>query len=328
MVVYTPSEDPRYAFAIGRVRSREARMMNRQQFDRLLEARTESQMLSNLVDTPYSETRAEDIENMLMRAASEEETFFYRYLENERILDFFKASDRASNLKFALKRKYGGELDDSLFISDALPSMETLARYLEGESVTIPDWMGDAAGKVVAANIDSLDPSLIDIIVDVALVDHQHAVSKGYSFLEMLLSLRVDFTNLLTFLRLKVSGEEVDEISRSFLPYGSMSIERFRALADLGWDSLPREIKKIAIFNKLEEGIKELPDSFLLLEREIKEEELSYLLSTRRLVFGYEPLVGYSLLKREERRNIQRVVTGVRYGLEKETIRKSIAWFD
>ncbi len=328
MVGYTPSEDPRYAFVIGRVRSREARMLNRQQFDRLLEARTESQMLSNLADTPYSETRAEDIETMLMRAASEEEAFFYRYLENERILDFFKAPDRASNLKFALRRKYRGEVEDSLFISDAPSSMEVLARYLEGESVIVPDWMRAAAGKVVAANIEKIDPSSIDVIVDSALIMHQHTLSEGSSFLEKLLSLRVDFANLLAFLRIKVSGEEGDEFSKTFLPYGTISIARFNSWSQLGWDSLPREVKKTEIFKKLEEGLKELPDSFLLLEREIKEEELSYLLSTRRLVFGYEPLVGYSLLKREERRNIQRVATGLRYGLEKETIRKSIAWFD
>jgi V/A-type H+-transporting ATPase subunit C len=328
MVGYIPSEDPRYAFAIGRVRSREARMLNRQQFDRLLEARNESQMLSNLADTVYSETRAEDIDAMLARAAAEEEAFFYRYLEDETILDFFKASDQASNLKFSLRRKYGADVEDSLFISDASPSMNALAAYLEGEAAIIPDWMRDSLGKAVAANIENLDPSSIDLIVDAALIEHQHAVSGGYSFLEKLLSLRVDFTNLLTFLRIKVAGEEGDEFSRYFLPYGSVPILRFKAWTDPGWDSLPREIKKIEIFKKFEDGIKELPDSFLLLERETKEEELSYFLSARRLVFGYEPLVGYSLLKREERRNIQKVAAGIRYGLEKETIRKSIAWFD
>lgn len=328
MIAYTPSEDPRYGFAVGRVRSREARILSRQQFERLSESRSEDQIISSLADTPYSETRADDVDTMLGRAEAEEEAFFLRYLEEEDIRDFFNAPNLASNLKLALRRLYGAEIDDSLFVPKGSPSIEVFKKMLEGESVSAPLWLKDAAGEAVAANIRNVDAFSIDVIIDNALVEHLYLVSKGYSFLRAILVHQVDSTNLLTFLRLRFSEGEWDVFEKGFLPYGAVKIERFKILWEQGRDGISSSVLKIDSYKSFSEGLKAVSESFLLLEKQIKESELLLLLSTRRLTFGYEPLVGYALIKREERKNIARVATGLRYGLEKETVRNSIAWFD
>jgi len=328
MVAYTPSEDPRYAFAIGRVRSREAQMLTRSFLDRLIDSKNENQIISALADTPYGDTRAEDTDTMLSRAAMEEETFFRRYLEEEPILEFFLAPDLVSNLKFALRRYYGAQIADEVFISEGSPSAEEFSRFIEGEASEVPDWLAEPTGKVIAANYEELDPASIDLILDRAIIERQHLMSKGYSFLTALLSLQVDFTNLLTFLRLKVAEEEWEEFLRYFLPYGAVALDRFKAWWDAGKEGWVNEILQLDQYAHLGDGLRGVPESFLLLERRMKERELEFLLSARRLTFGYEPLVGYALTKREERSNIRRVVTGLRYRLEALTVRKSIAWFD
>lgn len=334
MVAYTPSEDTRYAFAVGRVRSREAKMLTRQQLERLAESRDENQIISSLADTPYGEVRAEDLETMLSGAAVEEEVFFRRYLEEEKIRDFFTAPVLVSNLKFALRRYYGGELDDRLFqtggwpSAEGSPSIEEFARLLEGESTTIPEWLSQAAGEVVAANLEALDPAIIDIVLDRALIKHQYEAAKGYSFLEALLTHQVDLANLLTFLRLKLAEEPWDEFESSFLPYGSVGGDRFKTWWELAKESWPNQITQVDTYKGLSDGLREVPNSFILLERQMKEVQLEFLLSTRRLAFGYEPLVGYVFLKREERLNIKRVAVGLRSGEERDKIRSAIAWFD
>lgn len=327
MVAYTPSEDARYAFAVGRVRWREARMLTRAQFDRLLDARTENQIISALADTPYGELRAEDVDTILSRAAAEEEAFFARYLEQEPILEFFRAPLLISNLKFVLRRHYGAGVADEFFISEGSPSIEEFSKLLEGETTTIPEWLAEAAGEVIAANYEELDPASIDLILDRAFVERQHWLSKGYSFLRALLALQVDFTNLLAFLRLKVAEEEQETFLRYFLPYGAVALDRFKGWWDAGKEGWVNQIPQVDAYKNLSLGLRELPDSFVLLECQMKEKELGFLLSARYLTFGYEPLVGYALAKREERRNVRRVVTGLRYRLEALTIRKSIAWF-
>lgn len=328
MVAYTPSEDARYAFAVGRVRSREARMLTRAQFDRLLDARTENQIISTLADTPYGEARAEDIDTMLSRAEIEEEAFFARYLEQEPLLEFFRAPLLISNLKLVLRRHYGAGVADEFFISEGSPAIEEFSKLLEGETNEVPEWLAESAGEVIAANYEELNPASIDLILDRALVERQYRLSKGYSFLRALLALQVDFTNLLAFLRLKVSEEEWGEFLGYFLPYGTVALDRFKAWWDAGKERWVSEIPVIDSYKNLSEGLRELPRSFVLLERQMKEVEIEFLLTARRLTFGYEPLTGYALAKREERRNVRRVATGLRYNLEPETVRKSIAWFD
>jgi V/A-type H+-transporting ATPase subunit C len=328
MVAYTPSEDVRYAFAVGRVRSREARMLTRAQFDRLVDARTENQIVSSLADTPYGEVRAEDVDTMLSRAEIEEEAFFARYLEQESIFEFFRAPLLISNLKSALRRYYGAQIADDFFISEGSPSADEFTRFIEGEASEVPDWLAEPAGQVIAANYEELDPASIDLILDRALVERQHQLSKGYSFLRALLALQVDFTNLLAFLRLKVAEEEWEGFGKALLPYGSVGIDRFKTWWELGKESWVNQIPQVDAYKNLSEGLRELPRSFILLERQMKERELGFLLSARYLTFGYEPLTGYALVKREERRNVRRVVTGLRYDLEAETVRNSIAWFD
>jgi len=328
MVAYTPSEDPRYAFAVGRVRSREARMLTRSQFERLVDSRNENQVISALADTPYGETRAEDADSMLSRSAVEEEAFFRRYLADEPVGEFFRAPVLSGNLKFALRRRYGAEISEALFVSEDSPSADAFAKLLEGEQSDVPDWISEAAGQAVAANYERLDPASVDIIIDRALVEYQYEVSKGYSFLRALLGLEVDLVNLLVFLRLKAAGEEWEEFLRAFLPHGTVAAERFRSWWDAGPEGWTAQIPQLDRYARLGDGLREVSGGFILLERQMKETQLAFLLSTRRLTFGYEPLIGYALLKREERRNIRRVIAGLRYNLQPETIRKSIAWFD
>lgn len=328
MVAYTPSEDPQYAFAVGRVRSREARMLTRSQFDRMVDSRTENQIISSLADTPYGETRAEDAETMLERAALEEETFFKRYLADEEVQEFFTAPDLVSNLKWAMRKYYGAEMDEGLFISEGSPSIEEFSKMLAGEDSTVPDWIRQIAGQVVAANYEELDPASIDVICDRALIERRHELSKGYSFLTVYGTLKVDFTNLLALLRLFLAGEDWEEFSNVILPYGSVKVDKYKLWWDAGQEAWAAQISQVAPFSKLGEGLRYVKDDFTVLERTMKEAEIEFLSGARRLTFGYEPLVGYAMLKREERRNIGKVVAGLRYGLDSETIRKSIAWFE
>jgi vacuolar-type H+-ATPase subunit C/Vma6 len=303
-------------------------MLTRFQLDRLIDVRSENQIISALADTPYGEARAEDVDRMLSRATLEEDAFFRRYLEEEKVADFFSAPDLASNLKWSLRLYYGAEIDEALFMSEGSPSPEEFARMLEGEETSLSEWIREAAGEVIVANYEQLDPASIDLIVDKALVEYQYELSKGYSFLRTLLSLQVDFANLLTMLRLKVADDSWESFEQAFLPHGEVKKERFKAWWDASAEAWATQIIQVDRYAKLTDGLREAKDSFLLLERFIKEAEIEFLLTARRLTFGYEPLVGYALLKREERRNISKVVAGLRYGLEAENIRKSIAWFD
>ncbi len=328
MVSYTPSEDPKYAFAVGRVRSREAKMLTRAFLERLIDSRDENQILSALVDTPYGEARAEDIETTLAFASKEEEEFFLRYLEDEKVYNYFRAPSLTANLKFALRRHYGADIDDALFVEMDSCSFEEYERMLAGEKNNLPQWIIALAGEVIAENYDNLEPASIDYRIDKALINYQSEQASGYSFLENLLLLKIDYTNLLVFLRLKLAGNEWEEVLERVFPNGSVDLDKFRVWWDLSPDAWVNEIAGVGIYSSLSDGLREVTESFILLERLMKDAELEFLLSTRRLTFGYEPLVGYVLIKREERRNIRRVLAGLRYNLEPETIRKSIAWFD
>lgn len=302
-------------------------MLTRSQFDRLADMRSETQILSALADSPYGEVRATDIDTMLTTAAAEEEAFFSRYLIEETLAGFFRAPDLAGNLKWALRKHYGAEPDENLFIQEGSPSQTEFARMLSGEVTLLPDWLSQAAGEAVAAYYENPDPASIDIIIDKILVEHQHGLSEGYSFLTCLLSLAVDSVNLLTLLRLRIADEDWESFEKAFLPHGEVKVERFKAWWDAGPQTWATEIVKTDRFSRLTEGLREVADSFLPLERQVKEQEIEFLLTARRLTFGYEPLVGYALLKREERLNIGRVAAGLRYGLQPETIRGSIAWY-
>ena len=303
-------------------------MLSRQQFDRLIDARNETQIISTLADTPYGQARAEDADSMIDFSAREEEAFFSRYLEEEKVGEFFQAPVLTSNLKWSLRKHYGARIDDALFISERSPAPDEFEKMLAGEDSSVPEWLRNIAGEVVAANYGSVDPSSIDVICDRGLIEYQNEKSDGYSFLRAVLALRVDLTNLLSMLRLKVSGKTWEDFENFFLSSGTIKNERFKTWWDAGIEAWPNQVPSSEPYANLEEGLREASGSFLLIERQIKEREIELMLTTRRLTFGYEPLVGYALIKREERGNIGRIITGQRYGLDAETIRKSIAWFN
>ncbi|MBD3284866.1 hypothetical protein GF359_00785, partial [candidate division WOR-3 bacterium] len=166
MVGYTPCEDPEYAFAVGRVRAREARMFARSQFDRLADSRNENQIISALADTPYGELHAENTVVMLSRSEAEEEAFFARYLTDEKVAGFFSTPKIASNLKWAIRKHFGAEIDEDLFIAETASTPEAFEMMLAGEESGLPDWIRETAGEVIAENYQDVNPASIDTIID------------------------------------------------------------------------------------------------------------------------------------------------------------------
>ena len=94
------TEDTRYAYTNGIIRAREARLLNRSQFERLLGAGIES-FSAILADTPYSADR-----DILIAITIEERStrnFFNRYCLHDQIRQLIDWPEQIHNLKVKIK---------------------------------------------------------------------------------------------------------------------------------------------------------------------------------------------------------------------------------
>lgn len=322
------SNDTRYAFAIGLVRAKEAKLLDKSRYDRLIEADSKEDFLSLLSDTPYGIIREEVPDRLLNMARIENLTFFYRYCLDEWVRDIFRLREDFYNLKLTLKAKFS-EIDPS-------PLLSPLGRYpsevwkgvFRDEVKGLPDVFRDILSKAIQDYYEEKNPIYLDIHPDRAMVE-QLALSSNYNgFLRGYFNIYSDLENLRTFIRIKFLGEDFSLFSSAFVTSGTLSSSLFKEIFSEDLKAIPHRFGNTPYRELLEKGLSYLLEnnSFILLERLINEYLLYYLKTSRYLTFGFEPLVAYLLFKEAEILNLQKIWIGISQNLPRDIIKEMIVY--
>jgi V/A-type H+-transporting ATPase subunit C len=326
------SEDPKYGFAIGRVRALEPALMDGPRYERLIRAHGGKEFASALAETAYGrflEGGAAGVMRALEGASKDNRDFFSTYALDGWLARLFLLPGAFRSLKAvvkdALSQGRGGvELPEEI---DALPEKPLVAEVV---SDTIRVFSRDR------------DPAAVDTALDRLLQQVELRVARASECLTGYFGLHADTENLRTLVRVKArEGAErnlAEEMESAFLEGGTLTLASLAAALPQPWDAILDLLGKAPPFGVgneefreyLEQGRAALKDrrSFVRMERVGRETELRYLRRTRYATFGHEPLVAFFLLRENELRNLRLVYAAKLAGRPIEETQDLVAYVE
>ncbi len=296
------TEDTRYAFVNGIIRAREAKFLTRSHFDRLIAGDLRS-FSTILADTEYVSQKEfpEGLENAEMKIKN----FFDRYCLTEEVKKFLDWPEQMHNLKVQLKG--GGE--------------ELLYAQRSSEVEHWPEVI-----DAVARYTTDKDPFILSTSLDRILCKYIYQTARFAVFFQEYYKLYFDLENIISFFRSRQFENSREIFNNVYIPYGSIDKNIFLNNLNTEYEQVGRSFFTTPYQSIVEKGGAFIAKqgSFLRLERLCEEIRLQFLLQTRRMAFGVEPLFGYYQFKLTEIKKLRQVYWGKLNQIPAENIKESI----
>ncbi|MGB9720846.1 MAG: V-type ATPase subunit [bacterium] len=296
------TNDTRYAFINGIVRAKEAKLLRKTHFDRLIEAGIDN-FQPILSDTVY--TGGGEFLSVLTDVEKQERQFFDKHCLHSEIKKIILLPEAIHNLKVKLKTG-----DDRL-----LYDVDT--KMLESENeimVLISDYLKDRNSFLLSSELDKF------------LCNRIFEFSKISLFFSDYFRLFFDLENIRSFFRSRQFENPIEIFKQVYIKHGSIPEKIFIDNLNKDLSSITREFRNTIYGNIIEQGgnYLETQGSFLRLERLCDEMKLQFLKMARFYTFGVEPLFGYYQFKIAEIKRLRQVYMGKQYNIPVSQLKESI----
>ncbi len=326
-------DDTIYAYAVGRVRSMETRLLDRSRYDRMIDAASAEEAVKVLAETDYANAVSElsDIHEFEKVLSAELKKAFNTILNISPRPDLIAALALRydiHNLKVFFKAKYLGIKSD-LMISAGMLDLEKLHQAVnEDDYRDLPEKLRHAAEKIIEEFIVNRDPQTIDLILDQVLYEQLMLLARenGSAFLKGLFVRQVDLINIKSLIRVKRMGLERDFLKKVLLPGGNLPLDRLTGLVDEPLETFITAFSMSDYAELIGEGVRDWLEKGTAsrLEKLSDDYITAYLKKGKWTAFGLEPLVGYLWAKELEIKNIRLVLVGKINKLPAEAIRERL----
>jgi vacuolar-type H+-ATPase subunit C/Vma6 len=282
------TEDTRYAYVNGIVRAKEARLLTRGHFDRLL-AGDLSNFNTILSDSSY--IAGKDIAAGLETEEDGLKDFFHQFCQTLEVSNLIDWPEQIHNLKVKLKE--GGD--------------ELL--YRQSESV-VENWP-EVIDEVARFTIEK-DPFVLSTNLDIILCKYLYEAAEFVPFFNQYYVMYFDLENIRSFFRARQFENSKEIFTQVFIANGSVDKKKFIDNLSVHHDLLGKNFFTTPYAMIMDRGSAYIEGrhSFLRLERLCDEMRLKFLLQARRMTFGVEPLFSYYEFKMSEIKKLRQVYWG------------------
>jgi V/A-type H+-transporting ATPase subunit C len=303
-----------YAYAVGRIRSLETKLLDDGQLERISEAADLADALAKLGETEYAAVLAgikqpkqfETALNLelhrvarlvveLSGDAPEFQVFLHRY--------------DLQNLKVILKK---ATVNPAELSNLGVWSPEwLLAKLADGDVTEFPPELRKALEEAKAVFSRSGDSQDIDRILDAAWFAYGfRTLQTGISpLLTKWWIALIDLTNLRTFIRLRLIGMTPADFTKFYIGQGQLAGDSFAALWEQPDEKVALWLGMTAYGQLLGDGAPTL-GSLSQLEREFDNYLINLIKPAKMISFGIEPLIGYWLAKENEVKVLRIILVG------------------
>ena len=308
-----------FANAVAAVRSVEPHLLDRNDFEKMISAKTVSEAEAALAAHGY------DLESGSAVEAIDD--------EQQRVWDFLKTylggSDTAlcillykndfQNLKAALKAIMSDTDPKRLYVYPTLvDSDELYSSVLERKFENLPEHMRSAAKEAYSVITESGDGQLAEMIIDRAALEAMAKDALKYGdefFIEYTRELTVG-ANVKTAYRCAAMGKSVSFIKSALAPCEDLDCDELTEAARKGTQSVLDYLKQTS-YRELGEAFEQSAAAF---ERLCDDRITQLIQDARYESFGIKPLAAYYLAKEAEIKNLRILFTCKRLGIQKEII--------
>jgi V/A-type H+-transporting ATPase subunit C len=339
-------DDERYTFATGYVRAIEHKLIPTDRFIRLADARGTEEIMAMLGDTDYGKGYQDELVLMaggnpgdinigqVIRLEAKRVKKFIEDLTRDRDqTDCLFVRDDYVNLKLCLKGMFGNVLvQDSLA---PLGLVDPALIYQEvgdaEKSELLPRHLKDAAVQAIKAYNETKNPAEIDRVVDAMMFEYilDQTMQSEVFFINKLIMVEIDLTNIITFFRLKWVGESLSSLQSALIRGGRIPLDVYH-------EFFPREIDDIeTVFLSDEvysgfvsEGVQHLKNenSFVGMEALIDRELMKVINCEKEVNYGVEVLIAYYYKKSIEMKRLRTIIIGKENGLSAQQIKARLGY--
>lgn len=320
-----------YAFATGRIRALEAKLLSQAHFQRLLDTADAAEAWRALAEAGYSkaaESRLEQYEEVLNNELRQ----LYALLASlspvpERTAWLQRRYD-FHHLKAYLKAKLLGE-DPTESVLDGvgtIPPKLIEVSVNTGIWSALPEELSRAGERAMREYEHSKLAQALDTIVDGELFAYWKGVSMGHPFWETLIAIWADLLNLRSLVRAKLMGRDRVFASRVLVAAGSLEVSQLLTLMEASLETWADELRHTPYTDVLSRGLTYWGErrSLALFEKLSDDFVMNFLKQAKLTLYGAEPLIAYALAKETELKNIRIVLVGKLNGVDKETIEERL----
>lgn len=320
-----------YAYAVGKIRALEAKLLNTAFLERMTEAPTAEAALKILNEAPvYQEyvkqgIVARDFERMLEQELKNMYLTVEKLFYEKRVINAFRAKYDFTNAKAIIRNLYLKEKKALEFFDFGLIDAEKLKYSIESRDFRdMPKSLAMPIQKALGFFDQNKDPQELDFILDKAWCDYAYSSTQDIVFVNEYLKSFVDLNNTMTFLRCAISKKDAGFLKKALLDNGRIPMKEFVRLYERSHHDLYIELSRRDYLKYIKDGVDEAfnQGSLERLEKEADDYLISYLKSAKYTAFGLEPIFAYMVASENQAILLRNVLIGKIYNQSPEQIRK------
>lgn len=322
-----------YAYAVGRIRVLETKLLGSDKIDRMLDAPSAGDILKILAENEYGQEQEietpHDYELLLSAELRKTYQLIETIIPNDEIIRLYPLQYDIHNLKVLLKSRLLGNMQDKYLVGIGTIPVEYLKNAAaSGDYSLLPDFLAAVLQEIDNIMSQRIDPQKIDILLDRAYYDRVFTVCsrKGNTFIKQLFIKRVDLINIKTLLRVKKIGEGFEFLNNLLLPHGSLEAGFFEKAIDGTLEELIHSVRNTEYGKVVTGGVQDFikSGSLMVYERLMDNYILDYLKSHKYNPLGIEAIVGYLLAKENELKLVRMIMVGKINNIPNDRIRERL----
>ncbi len=325
-------EKDNFAFASMRIRIFEKNLVNQSIFNRMIEAEDLSRALEILKETRYVDKvnalkSKIEFESMLSEELKNQSNKILELVSDATLGKLLFLKYDYHNLKLLIKSERDNKNLEYLFFGFGNLYIPEIRSWIKDSKQNPKKTVMECAFDEALKSYDEFhDAKRVNFILDQAYYSELLEYAKtcmGDEFKKYIMNI-IDFTNVLTMLRVKGHNINKSDLREAFITGGNLDKDTLMLLTTLSEEALLKKLVESGISDEIRVSYNEYLESENLSKLEKAKDEYMYsgAIKASNVLYGSEVIYGYVLKIEEEVQNLRIILSGKRAGVDVNGIRE------
>ena len=312
-----------YAYQVARVRVRELGLMNNQDIEQLMAAKSYDECLRTLRDKGWGTGSEKTSEEILSCENAKTWSFIHELLDDLSVFDVMLYPTDFNNLKAAIKLGFTGQEPHNVFKSGGTVNPELMLKAVkENDFSALPDFMAEAGKNAYSTLLRTRDGQLCDIIIDRACLE---AVAEaGEKSDEQLVkdyaALSVAISDIKIAVRCQKTKKSLSFINEALAPCGSLNVSSLAQAASKSLEDVYAALL-LSDYASCVEKLKEGASSF---EKWCDDRMMDLIKEQKANPFTLGPIMAYAIARQNEINTVRVLLSGKLNEIDDSIIRERL----
>lgn len=328
-----------YAYASGRIRAIEPKLLGPGHYGRMIEANDAEEAFRILTDYGYGyggggASGVFAFERLLTEEMKKTYALLDEIVPQTEIIRVFQRKYDYFNIKVLLKAEFSGVEPPSILMEAGTVAGDELARIIrERDYEGLTDLMVQTIEEVQDVFTRTQDPQAIDLLLDRASYRQLASDIGGIDspYLKEIAEIIIDTTNIKMYIRAALLKKPAAFVRKLLLPGGSIPEDAYLVYAEESAgvsvdDTFMENFNGSRYAEAVRKGWEscKTSKSSSMLEKLMDDLLMDYIRKARMVTIGVEPVIAYLFAKETEIKNVRIIMTGRINKLPQDMIRERL----